>query len=155
MIRRISPPEAASTCDAVCRRSEPPVAMAGCGSSSGSSGSAGSGGSGDPPGSGQTLTLYNAQHEETTDALIKAFTERTGIRVRVKSDDESVLTAQIEQEGSRSPADVFFTENSNWLQQLDERGLLAKVSRSRRWPMCRRGTARPTATGSVCPGGSA
>jgi iron(III) transport system substrate-binding protein len=104
--------------------------MAGCGSSSGSSSSGGSGGSGDPPGSGQTLTLYNAQHEETTAALIKAFTEQTGIRVRVKSDDESVLTAQIEQEGSRSPADVFFTENSNWLQQLDDRGLLAKVSSS-------------------------
>jgi iron(III) transport system substrate-binding protein len=104
--------------------------MAGCGSSSGFSSPAGSGGSGDPPGSGQTLTLYNAQHEETTATLIKAFTEQTGIKVRVKSDDESVLTAQIEQEGSRSPADVFFTENSNWLQQLDDRGLLAKVNPS-------------------------
>ena len=105
-------------------------------------------------GSGQTLTLYNAQHEETTDALIKAFTEQTGIKVRVKSDDEAVLTAQIEQEGNRSPADVFFTENSNWLQQLDDRGLLAKVTR-RRWPTCPRGTARPTATGSACRGASA
>ena len=103
------------------------VALAGCGGSSSSSGSRASG---DPAGGGQTLTLYNAQHEETTEALIKAFTEQTGIRVRVKSDDESVLTAQIEQEGSRSPADVFFTENSNWLQQLDDRGLLAKVQPS-------------------------
>ena len=41
-----------------------------------------------------------------------------------------MLTAQIEQEGSRSPADVFYTENSNWLQQLDDRGLLAKVNAS-------------------------
>jgi iron(III) transport system substrate-binding protein len=105
------------------------VVVAGCGGSSGSS-SAGSSGSGDPAGSGQTLTLYNAQHEETTAALIKAFTAQTGIQVRVKSDDESVLTAQIEQEGRRSPADVFFTENSNWLAQLDDRGLLAKVSSS-------------------------
>ena len=97
------------------------VTVAGCGSS---------GGSGDPASSGQTLTLYNAQHEETTAALINAFTKETGIKVRVKSDDESVLTAQIEQEGSRSPADLFYTENSNWLAQLDDRGLLAKVKPS-------------------------
>src|ERR1700743_2629440 len=90
-----------------------PALLAPCGGSSGS---------GDPG----TLTLYSAQHPETTSALVAAFTKRTGIKVRVKSDDEDVLTAQIEQEGSHSPADVFFTENSNWLAQLDDKGLLAK-----------------------------
>ena len=89
----------------------------------------------DPPrsdaaSSAGTLTLYSAQHPETTSALVAAFEKQTGIKVRVKSDDEDVLTAQIEQEGSHSPADVFFTENSNWLAQLDEKGLLAKVSKS-------------------------
>jgi iron(III) transport system substrate-binding protein len=79
---------------------------------------------------GTTITLYNAQHEQTTDAMIAAFTKQTGIKVRVDNDDEDVLTAQIEQEGSRSPADVFYTENSNWLQQLADKGMLAKVSSS-------------------------
>ncbi len=96
------------------------LAAAGCGATLGK---------GDPS-SGQTITLYNAQHEETTNALIRAFTAQTGIHVRVKSDDESVLTAQLEQEGGRSPADVFFTENSNWLQQLDNQGMLSKVNAS-------------------------
>ncbi|HXZ62317.1 MAG TPA: extracellular solute-binding protein, partial [Acidimicrobiales bacterium] len=41
--------------------------------------------------------------------------------------DEDDLTAQVEEEGARSPADVVYTENSNWLQQLDDRGLLATV----------------------------
>ncbi len=77
-----------------------------------------------------TLTLYNAQHEQTTDAMIVAFTKQTGIKVRVDNDDEDVLTAQIEEEGSRSPADVFYTENSNWLQQLDDRGMLAPIQAS-------------------------
>jgi iron(III) transport system substrate-binding protein len=77
-----------------------------------------------------TLTLYNAQHEQTTNAMIAAFTKQTGIKVRVDNDDEDVLTAKIEQEGNRSPADVIYTENSNWLQQLDDRGLLAKVDPS-------------------------
>jgi iron(III) transport system substrate-binding protein len=83
--------------------------------------------SGSSSGGGTTITLYNAQHEQTTDALITAFTKQTGIKVRVDNDDEDVLTAQIEQEGSRSPADVFYTENSNWLEQLNEAGLLTKV----------------------------
>jgi iron(III) transport system substrate-binding protein len=74
-----------------------------------------------------TIVLYNAQHEQTTTALVKAFEKQTGIDVRVDNDDEDVLTAKIEQEGSRSPADVIFTENSNWLQQLADKGLLATV----------------------------
>jgi iron(III) transport system substrate-binding protein len=78
-------------------------------------------------GGSQTITLYNAQHEQTTDALITAFTQQTGIKVKVRSDDEDVLTAQLEQEGSKSPADVFYTENSPWLAQLDEQHLLAPV----------------------------
>ena len=78
-------------------------------------------------GSATTITLYNAQHEQTTNALISAFTAQTGIHVRVDSNTEDVLTAQIEQEGVRSPADVVYTENSNWLAQLDQKGLLASV----------------------------
>ncbi|MEO7123108.1 MAG: substrate-binding domain-containing protein, partial [Lacisediminihabitans sp.] len=81
-------------------------------------------GSGQKPAS-TTITLYNAQHEQTTTALVKAFTAKTGIIVKVDNDDEDVLTAKIEQEGTRSPADVIFTENSNWLQQLADRKLLA------------------------------
>jgi iron(III) transport system substrate-binding protein len=100
------------------------MSLAACGGgSSGGSPSSGQGGL-----AGTTITLYNAQHEQTTNALIAAFTKQTGIKVRVKDDDEDVLTAQIEQEGSHSPADVFYTENSNWLQQLDGFGLLAPVN---------------------------
>jgi iron(III) transport system substrate-binding protein len=90
------------------------LALAGCGGSSGSSGKG-------------TLVIYSAQHPETTASIVAAFTKQTGIKVLLKNDDEDVLTAQLEQEGSRSPADIFYTENSNWLAQLDDRGMLAKV----------------------------
>jgi iron(III) transport system substrate-binding protein len=78
-------------------------------------------------GSATTITLYSGQHPQTTQALVTAFEKQTGIKVKVRSDDEDVLTAAIEQEGSRTPADVFFTENSNWLAQLDEHHMLAHV----------------------------
>jgi iron(III) transport system substrate-binding protein len=94
-------------------------------------GACGSGGSAQPAAGstdpGTTITLYNAQHEQTTNALIAEFTKETGIKVRVDNNDEDVLTAQIQQEGSHTPADVVYTENSNWLQQLDDNNLLAKV----------------------------
>lgn len=102
-----------------------PVLLVAAACGSGSSGSSGS--SGQAPQSGTTITLYNAQHEQTTNALIAAFTQQTGIKVRVDNGDEDVLTAQIEKEGARSPADLFYTENSNWLQQLDAQGLLSHV----------------------------
>jgi iron(III) transport system substrate-binding protein len=105
------------------------VVLAACGASGSSSGGKG------------TLVIYSAQHPETTAAIVTAFTKATGIKVQLKNDDEDVLTAQLEQEGGRSPADVFYTENSNWLQQLDNRGMLAKVSDSALGQVPRRDSA--------------
>jgi iron(III) transport system substrate-binding protein len=76
---------------------------------------------------GQTITLYNGQHEQTTTALVAAFEKQTGVKVQVRSDDEDVLSQQVSQEGAHSPADAFYTENSPPLVRLDEKGLLAPV----------------------------
>ena len=75
---------------------------------------------------GQTITLYNGQHEQTTDALVAAFEKKTGITVKVRSDDEDVLANQIITEGSGSPADVIYTENSPALETLQEKGRLSR-----------------------------
>ena len=82
---------------------------------------------GPPSGSGQAITLYNGQHVQTTDALVSAFEKATGITVNVRSDDEDTLADQVVAEGSRSPADVIYTENSPALEYLQGRGLLAPV----------------------------
>jgi iron(III) transport system substrate-binding protein len=74
-----------------------------------------------------TLILYNGQHEQTADALVSAFEQKTGINVQVRSDDENVLANQIVQEGENSPADLIYTENSPALAFLESRGLLASV----------------------------
>ncbi len=77
-----------------------------------------------------TITLYNGQHEQTTAALVAAFEKQTGIKVDVRTGDEAELGNQIMQEGSSSPADVFYTENTPVLDALRERGLLAPVAAS-------------------------
>jgi iron(III) transport system substrate-binding protein len=77
--------------------------------------------------SGQSITLYSGQHEQTTDGLVTAFEKQTGITVNVRNDDEDTLANLIALQGPRSPADVFYTENSPALEFLQGKGLLAKV----------------------------
>jgi iron(III) transport system substrate-binding protein len=58
---------------------------------------------------------------------VRDFEQKTGIKVKIRSADESTLANQIVQEGSNSPADVFYTENSPALEELGEKGLLSSV----------------------------
>ena len=81
-------------------------------------------------GPGQSITLYNGQHVQTTDSLVAGFEKATGITVNVRSDDEDVLADEIVTEGARSPADVIYTENTPAVQYLANKGLLAEVDPS-------------------------
>jgi iron(III) transport system substrate-binding protein len=98
------------------------IVLSACGSSAGS-GSGSSGG-------GKSITVYSGQHEQTATLLAHDFTAHTGIKVNLRSGDEAELANQILREGSASPADVFFTENSPALTVLDGKGLLAPVTKS-------------------------
>jgi iron(III) transport system substrate-binding protein len=80
--------------------------------------------------SSDAITLYNGQHLQTTDSLVAAFERQTGITVHVRSEDEDTLANQIVLQGSDSPADVFYTENSPALEYLQGKGLLAPVDKA-------------------------
>ena len=77
-----------------------------------------------------TIVLYNGQHPQLTDALVQAFTRQTGIHVSVRTGDGIVLADQILQEGGGSPADVYLTEKSPELMNLEAHRLLAKLPAS-------------------------
>lgn len=94
--------------------------LAGCGGSPGGSSPSG-------PLRGQSITLYNGQHEQTTAAVVKAFERQTGVKVDIRTDEETVLVNQISQEGANSPADVFYTENTPVLEYLQEHRMLAAL----------------------------
>jgi iron(III) transport system substrate-binding protein len=104
------------------------LALAGFLGACGGSGSASGAAGGARPTT--TLTIYNGQHQQTTQALIAAFERQTGIHVKERDGDEDALAEEIKQEGSASPADVFITENSPALMSLQEKGLLAPVPAS-------------------------
>ena len=82
------------------------------------------------PSNTNEITLYNGQHPETTNSLVSAFEKKTGITVNVRNNDEDTFADEITTEGSRSPADVFYTENSPALQSLQNKGLLASLDAS-------------------------
>lgn len=75
----------------------------------------------------EAFTLYSGQHKKTTTMLLDAFTKKTGIQVDVRRGNSIQLANQIIEEGSRSPADMFYSEESPPLAALSERGLLATL----------------------------
>ncbi len=83
------------------------LVLAGCGSSSPDTPTSGGSGSGKA-----TLTLYNAQHEDLMKLMVDGFTKKTGIKVEMRNGDDFEIANQIVQEGDKTPADVFVTENS-------------------------------------------
>ncbi len=60
--------------------------------------------------------------------LVADFEKRTGIQVKLRSNDEASLANQILREGSASPADVFVAENPPALTVLEQQGQLAPVA---------------------------
>jgi iron(III) transport system substrate-binding protein len=73
------------------------------------------------------LVIYNAQHENLTQAWAEAFTQETGVPVEMRNGSDTELANQLAAEGSGSPADVFLTENSPGMNIVESAGLFAPV----------------------------
>jgi len=73
------------------------------------------------------LVIYNAQHENLTQAWADAFTTETGMKVQLRNGSDLEMANQLVAEGSASPADVFITENSPGMNLVEQAGLFEKV----------------------------
>lgn len=74
------------------------------------------------------ITVYNAQHESMTKAWVEEFTKETGVKVTLRQGKDTEMSNQIIQEGDKSPADVFITENSPAMTQVENAGLFADLT---------------------------
>lgn len=73
------------------------------------------------------VTVYSGQHEAGTQAVADAFTKATGIAVVVKRGSTEQFAGQLAEEGERSPADVFWAEQTPPMLALADKGLLAPL----------------------------
>ncbi|MFQ5913813.1 MAG: iron ABC transporter substrate-binding protein [Nitrospinota bacterium] len=100
-------------------------------------------GGGAPAWAAESLTIYSGRSQKLVEGLFKTFTKATGIEVRVRYAKTAALANQLFEEGDRSPADLFFAQDSGALGAIAEKGLfrslpdslLKKVPASFRSPM--------------------
>ena len=75
----------------------------------------------------ESLVIYNGQHKVTAQGAVKAFEKATGIKVELRNGSSSQLANLIVEEGAKSPADLFYSEETPPLAALAEKGLLAPI----------------------------
>lgn len=74
-----------------------------------------------------SLTVYSGRNENLIRPLLEKFEKESGIDVDVKYGDTAELLPTVIEEGKRSPADVFISQDAGSLGELADKGLLAPL----------------------------
>ncbi len=74
-----------------------------------------------------SITVYSGRGESLVKPLFEQFTKETGIQVNVKYGDSAQLATLLAEEGSASPADIFFPQDAGALGAIAKAGLFEKL----------------------------
>jgi len=93
-----------------------------------------------------SLTIYSGREQQLVKPIMDRFTKETGIELKVRYASSTSLATALVEEGSNSPADVYWSQEPGTLGLVGARGLLARLpqatvgrvparfsTRSRRW----------------------
>ena len=76
-----------------------------------------------------TLTLYSGRGESMVQPIIQKFEEETGIEVNARYGGTSQLAVLLQEEGGRTPADLFWGQDAGAMGALSKAGLLSTLPR--------------------------
>lgn len=83
--------------------------------------------SSEPAQSDQTITVYSGRSEKLIAPLIERFQQESGLEVQVRYGDTAELAATLMEEGDRTPASLFISQDAAALGALSDAGLLLPV----------------------------
>ena len=75
----------------------------------------------------ETITVYSGRSEEFIAPFLEKFTAETGIELDVRYGDSAALAAQLLEEGSNSPADLFLSQDAGSLGAVSSAQLFAQL----------------------------
>ena len=73
------------------------------------------------------LVVYSGRTENLVGPLLKDFSEETGVKIDVRYGDSANLALLIDEEGDRTPADVFISQSPGAVGYLDAAGRLSEL----------------------------
>ena len=76
---------------------------------------------------GDSIVVYSGRNRSLVEPLIREFEAESGIRVRVKYGTTPQLAMTLREEGARSPADVFWAQETSALETLHADGFFASL----------------------------
>lgn len=80
-----------------------------------------------PLASAADLTLYSGRGESMVEPIIAQFEKDTGISVNVRYGDTAQLAVLIQEEGDRSPADLYWGQDAGAMGAISQADLLAEL----------------------------